>query len=158
MAIVRHGQSSNSSYRAGAATAEYSAWHSMKMRCRYIKSYTDRGIKVCSRWHTFENFFADMGKRPVGGPRQWSLDRIDNEGDYEPGNCRWATPTQQNANKRAAKHYRIPDAVVVDRVARTRRGWASYLGLHIQTVNVMTSPRKIATFYIEVRKREKALK
>jgi hypothetical protein len=75
----------------------------MKTRCYNEKApkypnYGGRGIKVCDRWlHSFENFLADMGPKP--GP-EYSIDRKENDGDYEPGNCRWATPTQQAQNRR----------------------------------------------------------
>lgn len=80
----------------GTKTKLYKVWSTMKARCfnpdsfRY-KWYGDRGIKVCDRWLDFENFREDMGEPPAGT----SLDRIDNDGDYEPTNCRWATQTEQ---------------------------------------------------------------
>jgi len=82
-------------------TVEHRAWTSMLQRClnkrhRAWKRYGARGIKVCRRWLRFENFFADMGKRPGPG---YSLDRKKNHLGYSPENCRWATRSQQNKNR-----------------------------------------------------------
>ena len=81
---------------------EYESWSRMKNRCNNVYSkdfemYGGRGIKVCERWNKFENFYADMGARP--SPKH-SLERIDNDGNYEPDNCKWATIEEQNNNKR----------------------------------------------------------
>ena len=86
-------------------TARYNAWQDMHKRCRNPqhpgwKDYGGRGITVCERWNSYEAFAADMGPHPGKG---WSLDRIDNGGDYEPGNCRWATAKEQQHNTRANK-------------------------------------------------------
>lgn len=86
----------------------YNTYHGMKRRCLNSKGeqyyqYGGRGIKVCDRWlgiHGFANFIADMGEKPT--PKH-SIDRINNNGNYEPSNCRWATAHQQNANTRNTK-------------------------------------------------------
>ena len=85
---------------------EHNSWRQMKSRCgdsnhHAWKHYGGRGIQVCKRWESFENFFVDMGERPVGT----SLDRIDTNGNYEPGNCRWADAKTQGANRRGTKAY-----------------------------------------------------
>ncbi len=83
-------------------SVEYHAWSNMRERCRnpHHKSYANyggRGITISPLWDTFAAFLADMGRRPDDS---FSLDRIDNDGNYEPGNCRWATRSQQQQNKR----------------------------------------------------------
>jgi hypothetical protein len=81
----------------------YRVWQAMITRCCNqnqpgYKNYGGRGIRVCDRWrNSFEAFIEDMGERPGPG---YSLDRIDNDGNYEPGNCRWATRTEQRRNCR----------------------------------------------------------
>lgn len=86
---------------------EYQIWAGMKARCSYkkhtvYKRYGGAGIRVCKRWNeSFENFYADMGPRPS---LKHSIDRIDSTGMYEPGNCRWATPTEQIRNRSNTRH------------------------------------------------------
>ena len=92
-----------SGWRHGRSrTSLHNTWCTMIERCTNPKSgkwsvYGGRGIRVCERWLTFELFLADMGERPSA---KHSLDRIDVDGDYEPGNCRWATQREQQRNRR----------------------------------------------------------
>lgn len=96
-------------------TPEHRSWREMLSRCynqnndRYSR-YGGRGIMVCERWrYSFVNFFADMGKRPA-----WkTLDRRDNDGDYTPDNCRWATREEQQQNTRQTKYWKIHGVVYI---------------------------------------------
>lgn len=86
-------------------TKVHCAWMSMRLRCgnknnKCYEIYGGRGIKVCKRWARFENFLKDMGEPPSD---KHSLDRIDSNKDYKPSNCRWATTTEQNRNRRGVK-------------------------------------------------------
>lgn len=107
----------------------WKAWSSMRERCwreshRFYSRYGGRGITVCERWDSFENFLSDMGPPPQG---TW-LDRIDNDGDYTPENCRWATPHQQ-ANNRSSN-------VLVSHDGRTMTvaEWSRESGLERKTL------------------------
>ena len=110
-------------------TAIYGLWHAMMQRC-YDKNshaynrYGNRGVNVCSRWHQFENFYADMGDKPHG----MSLERIDNNGDYCKANVIWATAKLQANNRRSN--------VVLEHNGKkqTMQQWCDELGLKIQTV------------------------
>jgi len=91
-------------------TPEYKVWAGLRDRCENPNAisfarYGGRGIKVCAAWSSFETFFAHMGPRPSA---KHSLDRINNDGDYEPGNCRWATQTQQCRNQSTNVRYETP--------------------------------------------------
>jgi hypothetical protein len=112
-----------------SSTPTYRAWVSMKVRCNnpknvFYRHYGGRGIKVCDRWqNSFESFFADMGARP---PKH-SIDRIDPNGNYEPGNCRWATQREQMNNRRCNRF------VEIDGKTQTLATWLRESGLKPST-------------------------
>lgn len=104
-ASVTHGHTS------GGWSTTFRAWSEMKTRCynpnrkKDFRNYGARGITVCDRWRdSFENFLADMGEKPPG----LTLERIDNERGYSPDNCKWATYSEQNRNRRPFKRHGTP--------------------------------------------------
>jgi hypothetical protein len=108
----------------------YSIWCGMHQRCRNpnhraYKDYGGRGIYVCERWQRFENFLADMGEPPDG----MTIDRINNDGPYEPGNCQWATRQEQSLNKRDNVW------ITVNGETKTVTNWSRQLGLGHSTVS-----------------------
>jgi len=115
-----HGQSNSPTWRS---------WHNMRTRCNNINvpdypRYGGRGITICPRWDTFENFLADMGERPDG----MTLDRLDSNGNYEPTNCRWATQSEQGNNRST----NLP--LSFDGRTQTMSQWARELGLPVPTL------------------------
>lgn len=109
----------------------YNTWASMIQRCTNPlngrwKDYGGRGIKICKRWLTFENFLADMGQRPS---RDLSLDRYPNpNGNYEPKNCRWATRKEQQNNSRFNRRIEHNGTI------KTLTEWANFFGIRIGTL------------------------
>jgi hypothetical protein len=110
-------------------TGTYKSWRAMIDRCtrpkeKDKKNYLERGITVCDRWRTFENFFADMGERPKG----LSIDRIDNDKGYAPGNCRWATRREQDLNLRKTVY------LTYKGVTKPLVQWAKEVGIKAETL------------------------
>jgi hypothetical protein len=111
------------------ASPTYQSWRDMLRRCNNPKCkspdyahYGGRGIKICPRWYKFEHFLSDMGEKPEGT----SIDRIDNDGDYQPSNCRWATWSQQNNNQRDhKKKSNLPRGVRFSAYSRVRPYYAT---------------------------------
>lgn len=109
--------------------SEYNIWSAMLGRCytptnTSYKRYGGRGIKVCERWHTFENFYADMGQKPPGT----SIGRINGDGNYEPSNCRWETVHEQSNNR---KNNRVLE---FNGRRETIANWAKLTGIHAGTI------------------------
>jgi len=135
----KHGHS-GSGDRKRPPSPTYYTWMGMIGRCKYTANpsypnYGGSGIKVCKRWSNFQAFLKDMGERPIGK----TLDRINTLADYKPGNCRWATPSEQQRNKISSKKItangitllliewseklKIPQYILWN---RTYRGWSDH--------------------------------
>ncbi len=125
----RHGELKN-----GRRTAEYRIWSGMRDRClsetnKAYDNYGGRGITICQRWlDSFAFFLEDMGRRPSSA---YSIDRIDNNGNYEPGNCRWATMTTQLRNTRRSRLITI-NGVTLSMVEWTERNGIPYKLAHVR--------------------------
>lgn len=113
----------------GRHTRAYNIWRGIRQRChnpecRDYPAYGARGITICQQWATFEGFLADMGEPPEGV----SLDRRDNDKEYSKGNCRWATPLQQNNNMRSNRN------ILFDGEIHSISEWERFRGFKRTTV------------------------
>lgn len=111
------------------ATPTYASWKAMLNRCerpthKKFQHYGGRGISVCEQWHSFDSFYADMGPRPAGT----TLDRINNSGNYEPGNCAWESRFHQQRNRRNNR------MVTIDGRTQCLMDWATENGLRVTTI------------------------
>lgn len=126
---TKHNQSSRNNI-----TKEYGTWLNMKQRCynkndKHYADYGGRGITICDQWlNSFDTFFKDMGKKEKG----LSIDRIDNNGNYEPTNCRWATPSQQILNTRKRKNTKSKYRGVTPR----KYGYRARVGISGKITNI----------------------
>lgn len=120
MSKITHGHS-----RKGRVSKTYKTWKGMKERCQRVKNkhfkyYGGRGIKVCPRWKKFQNFISDMGIAPIG----MQIERKNNNGNYEPSNCKWVTQTEQANNKSTSVR------ISFNGLTLTAAQWSRRLGLN----------------------------
>lgn len=111
-------------------TRIYRIWSHMLSRCNNPKvpeynRYGGRGISVCKQWHNFADFYSDMSQ---GYSEELEIDRINNDGNYEPGNCRWATPKQNCRNRRSNRYFTI------NGVKRTLAEWIEHSSVRSSNV------------------------
>lgn len=123
---------------SGEFSGAYRSWRSMKQRClnpssRGWSEYGAKGVKVCDRWLTYENFVSDMGERPEG----YSLERLDVFGDYTPENCKWIPVQEQARNKRNTVRYLYEGKVVI------QAELARLLGLHSTSLTSMRRQNRL---------------
>lgn len=114
-------------------TPEYSSWHAMKQRCKNpnattFPNYGGNDITICERWESFENFYADMGPKPS---KSHTIDRYPNQnGNYEPNNCRWATPEEQARNRRSNR------LVSFNGKTMCVASWSSETGINVKCLHM----------------------
>jgi hypothetical protein len=130
MAQVGQSNATHGQARQGRITSEWRAWMSMQTRCfdsncKNYPNYGGRGITVCEPWRRFEVFFTDMGPKPTP---EHSIDRKDNNGNYEPGNCQWAIKIQQARNRRTSK------IITMNGRSQSVAAWAEEYGVKADTV------------------------
>jgi len=126
---LSHSRKTHGHWTGNHATKTYTVWVAMKARCRCPTShnyprYGARGISVCSQWDDFAAFLADMGEAPPG----MSLERIDNDGNYEPANCRWASPLEQGRNRSTNR------PLTLNGTTLCLIEWAEQLGINAATI------------------------
>lgn len=121
-------------------TRVYSIWQTIKQRTNNPNDdsypyYGGRGIALCDRWHDFQNFLEDMGEPSANS---YTLDRVNNDGNYEPSNCRWATRREQNLNKRHKKGMSGIRGVSFSKKDKRWRAYASLNHKYIHLGNFLT--------------------
>ena len=121
---LKHGHCVRDDNGAPWQSPTYRVWICMKKRCFNPKTnvyhlYGGRGITICDRWMTFDNFLADMGEKP----EKLTIERINNDGNYEPGNCKWATQLEQNLNTRTVR------IISFNGIKDSVSGWARRIGM-----------------------------
>lgn len=146
ISATRHGEAAHNKM-----TGEYSAWTSMNRRCKCKKGHTyraykARGIRVCRRWKKYENFLADMGRKPSP---QHTVDRIDNNRGYTPQNCRWATRAEQTRNRRNCGRCTVNGETL------TRTEWRERFGVSraqfLWQERRLGSVRKAVNYYLRLK-------
>ena len=150
MSTITHGHA-----RVNKHTSIYYTWVALRQRCnnpnnKQYNNYGGRGIKVCERWNSFENFLEDMGDRPKG----LVIDRIDNEGDYTPNNCHWTTYKMSANNQRTRKNSRF---ITAHGKTQTIAEWAREIGVSYATIHLRLTklfwPEELAVSSLDHRKR-----
>lgn len=141
---ITHGHS-----LVGHVTRTYTTWSKMLARCRNpdrreYRIYGGRGISVCERWNDFKNFLADMGEKPIG----LSIERINNDGNYEPFNCRWATRSEQANNRRTNKIVSVDGEVCTATQAAKKVGCSK--GTIWRKLKLSNVPEGIIPFVIPI--------